>query len=95
MFYLQTGVHLQEVEIVIPVEQEFDRAGTDVASRFGGLKGDLPHLGTQLVVNSRRWRLFNELLVASLDRAFALAEVNDIAVRVGQHLHLDMTCSIY
>jgi hypothetical protein len=28
--------------------------------------------------------------VAALDRAVALAQVHDVAVRVGQHLHLDV-----
>jgi hypothetical protein len=35
-------------------------------------------------------RLLDELLVAPLDRALALAEVHDAAVRVGQHLDLDV-----
>ena len=38
----------------------------------------------------RRRRLLDELLVAALDRAVALAEVDDVAVRVGEHLHLDV-----
>ena len=31
-----------------------------------------------------------DLLVAALQAAFALAEVDDVAVRVGEHLHLDV-----
>ena len=45
---------------------------------------------THLVVDVRARRLLDQLLVAALDRAVALAEVDDIAVRVGEHLDLDV-----
>ena len=41
-------------------------------------------------VDDRRRRLLDDLLVAALQRALALAEVDDRAVRVGEHLHLDV-----
>jgi hypothetical protein len=41
-------------------------------------------------VEERRRRLLDHLLVAALDRALALAEVDDVAVLVGQHLDLDV-----
>ena len=44
----------------------------------------------QLGVDGGRGRLLDELLVAALDRAVALAEVDHVAVRVGEHLHLDV-----
>jgi hypothetical protein len=34
--------------------------------------------------------LLDHLLVAALERAVALEQVDDIAVRVAEHLHLDM-----
>ena len=37
-----------------------------------------------------RGRLLEELLVPPLNRAVALAEMNDVAVGVGEHLHLDV-----
>ena len=37
-----------------------------------------------------RGRLLDHLLVAALDRAFALAEIEDVAVLVAEHLDLDM-----
>jgi hypothetical protein len=37
-----------------------------------------------------RGRLLDDLLVAPLDRAFALAEIDRVAVAVGEHLDLDM-----
>ena len=35
-------------------------------------------------------RLLDQLLVAALDRAVALAEVDHVALGVGEHLHLDV-----
>jgi hypothetical protein len=37
-----------------------------------------------------RGRLLDDLLVAALDGAVALAEVDDVAVAVGEDLHLDV-----
>jgi hypothetical protein len=42
------------------------------------------------VVDRRGRRLLDELLVSPLDRAVALAEVDDVVVSVRQHLHLDV-----
>ena len=52
--------------------------------------GDLPDPLAQLGRDRRRGRLLDELLVAALDRAVALAEVDDVAVGVGEDLHLDV-----
>src|ERR1019366_9943237 len=38
----------------------------------------------------RRRRFLDELLVTTLDRAITLAQVHDVAVGVGEHLHLDV-----
>ena len=47
-----------------------------------------PHPGDAL--HQRRRRLLDDLLVAPLDRALALADGPHGAVRVGHHLHLDV-----
>src|SRR5690606_28468013 len=52
--------------------------------------GLLAHGLAGLLVEQRRWRLLDDFLVAALDRAFALAEMNDIAVLVPQHLNFDV-----
>ena len=50
----------------------------------------LPDLGSQLVVDRRRRGLLDQLLMTALDRAVAFAEVDDVAVLVGEHLDLDV-----
>ena len=60
-----------------------------VAHRSGRVHGDLTDPLARILGHSGR-RRFDELLVPALDRAVPLAEVHDGAVRVGEHLDLDM-----
>ena len=87
---LDPGVHLEEVVIPVGVEQAFDRPGRPVAGGPSRRDGDRSDSLAQRVVDGRRRRLLDELLMAALDRAVALAEVDDVAVSVCQHLNLDM-----
>ena len=90
MLDLDSGVHLQEEVLALAREQALDRARGAVADGAGRVHGDARRSGPELVVDRRRGRFLDELLVAALDRALALAEVDDGAVRVGEHLHLDV-----
>ena len=89
MLDLQTRVHLEE-EVALADEQALDRAGAAVADGARGLDGDRADALAQRGRDARPGRLLDELLVAPLDRAVALAEVDDVAVRVGEDLHLDV-----
>ena len=91
MLDLDPRVHLEEVVVPLAVEQPLDRARALVADGARGLHGDGPDPLAQLGRDRRRGRLLDELLVPPLDRAVALAEVNHIAVRICEHLHLDVT----
>ena len=51
---------------------------------------ELAHVRALLIRELGRGRDFNQLLVAALDRAVALEQVDDVAVLVAQHLHLDV-----
>jgi hypothetical protein len=88
---LQPGVHLQE-EVLTGRRQheELDGARAEVADLAGQAGGvvaqPVAHTGRQ--VGCRR--LLDQLLVAPLHGAVAVAEVYDVAVRVRQHLHLDV-----
>src|SRR3546814_18759421 len=48
------------------------------------------HAFTHRRRHERRRRFLDHLLVAALDRAFALAEIDDVAVLVAEHLDFDM-----
>src|SRR5690606_33251868 len=86
---LQPGVHLEEVELAVLVE-ELDGAGVDVAARPGDADGGLAHRLADLVGEPGGRALLDQLLVAALGRAVALADPHDVAVGVGEHLHLDV-----
>ena len=86
---LHARVHLEE-EVLAVLQQALDRAGRVVADGLGGVDGDLADLLAQLVVDQRGRRLLDQLLVAALDRAVALAEVDRVALLVGEHLDLDV-----
>ena len=87
---LHSRVHLEEVVGAVDVEQTLDRPRRSVADGPSCLDRDASDAPPQLVVDRRRRRLFDELLVPPLDRAIALSEVDDVAVRIGEYLHLDV-----
>ena len=54
------------------------------------LRSAIGDLGALLVVDGGRGRFFEQLLMAALDAAFALAQDFDVAVLVGQNLEFDV-----
>lgn len=87
---LDTGVHLDEDVVALAVEEELDGARVAVAD----LPGEPYGVGADPVAQGRvevrgRGQL-DDLLVAALHRTVALEEVDDVAVAVGEDLHLDV-----
>ena len=72
------------------LEQTLDRPGASVADRAGCLDRDGADPLAKLGPDGGRRRFLDELLVTPLDRAVPLAEMDDVAVRVREHLHLDV-----
>ena len=89
MLDLQPSVDLEEVEVAV-AEDELDRPGVDVTRRFRGADCRVAHGRANRRGEGRRGRLFHDLLVPALDRAFALAQVRRVAVAVADHLDLDV-----
>jgi hypothetical protein len=87
---LYARVHLEEVVRAVRVEKTLDRSRRPVADRTRGVDRDCTDPRTELRVDGWGRRLLDELLMASLDRAVALSEMHDVAVRVGEDLHLDV-----
>ena len=86
MLHLDPGVHLHEVEILLVVDEVFDRAAVLVADVPHEGLGGLGHALAQSGSEERRGRFLDDLLVAALHRAIALAEFLHVAVAVGHDL---------
>ncbi|MNI04246.1 hypothetical protein D3C73_571670 [compost metagenome] len=90
MFHLQAGVDLEEGDHAIGGKQKFHRAGAGVT----GFSADIARCGMDflaLFIGEERRRCFlDKFLVATLQRAVAGADHQNIAETVRQHLRLDM-----
>src|SRR5690606_4305541 len=86
---LQAGVHLDEEELAV-LPQELDGAGAQVADGGDGLVDRFTDLLAPLGRQGGRGGLFQHLLVTALQRAVAFAQVDDVAVAVGDDLDLDV-----
>ncbi len=92
MLDLEPRVHLDKVELAGGVRRgdEFDGAGAGIADRPRRRDRRLAHRPTPLLVEPGRRSLLDHLLMAALDRAVAVEDMDGIAVPVGEDLHLDM-----
>ena len=95
MFHLDSGIHFHEIIIAMFIDKEFNSARTDVVYGFGGSYCFFTHILTELRSNEHRRALFYYFLIAALNRTFAFAEVNYIAMFVAQYLELDMMRFFY
>ena len=93
MLHLNPGVHFEEKEVAVRGEQEFARPGTAISDRNACRHRGGTHAFAQRVIDRDRRRLFDQLLVPSLDRALALANVNRSLV-IGEDLNLDVTWAL-
>ena len=88
---LHARVHLEEVEAC-----PWRRRGTRTCPRRRSRRPwpprtpPRPSAPASSAVDAVRRRLLDHLLVSALDRALALEEVDDVAVRVAEHLDLDV-----
>ena len=87
---LEAGVGLEEVEVAGRVHQELERAGVGVLHGAGGIDHGGAEPPALLFGQRHRRRFFDQLLVAPLDRALALAQMDDVAVVVAEDLDLDV-----
>ena len=87
---LDPRVHLDEHVLTALVEQELHGARAGVTD----LAGERHRVGADLLpqrrIQVRRRRQLDDLLVAALHAAVALEQMDHVAVRVGQDLHLDV-----
>ena len=88
MLHLDARIHLEEEELLARgVDQEFHRAGAAIFESRREAHRGFVQARAQLRGQSGRRRLLDDLLVAALHGAVALAEMHHVAGAVAQHLH--------
>src|SRR5574343_1885246 len=85
MLALDAGIHLDEVELTVFV-QEFEGPGTTVADLAAGIGTKFANAADQTGRDMRCRRFFDHFLMTTLHGAVTLAQINRILVLVGQHL---------
>jgi len=88
---LDAGVHFEEVEFAVAVEQEFDGAGVRVMHGAREANGGFAHAVAQFLADAKGRRFFDDLLVAALDGAVAFTEMQNVAMCIAENLHFDVT----
>ncbi len=91
MFHLDARVDLDEVPRAgVGVHQELDRAGVVVAGGSGQGDGGIGQGGAGAGIEGDGGSDLDHFLMAALDRAIALVEMQDVAVPVAQDLDFDV-----
>ncbi len=95
MFDLQPGIHLHEIEAVGSqaigdIGDELHGSRTSVTHGLCGIHGGLAHGLAHLRRHARGRGFLDHFLMAALQRAVALKQMNDIALIVGEHLNFNM-----
>ena len=90
MFHLQTRIHFEEIEALVLPGDEFHCASGVVIHGFCQRDGLRAHFRACCLIKQRRRCFFDYFLIAALHRAFALAQMDDIAVLVAQHLNFNV-----
>lgn len=90
MFHLEAGVHFEEVEILVLVDQEFNGTSALVTASFSESNSLGSHLVTGLRVEEGRGSLLDNLLVTSLHGALTLGHVHVVSMLITKDLILDV-----
>ena len=94
VLYLQTRVELQEEVGVLLRVEVLDRAGTDISDGFGELHGRLLHFAPDGRLRSENGSLFDNFLMASLDRAVSAKYGDRFPMLVSEELHLEVSARV-
>ena len=90
VLYLDSRVHLYEIVVSVLVDEEFHCSCALVVDSLCDLDRVCTEFLAQLVRDAQGRRKFDDLLMASLDRAVTFTEMHDVAVVVTKDLHLNV-----
>ncbi len=90
VFDLKPCVHFEEVKILLPVHDEFNRARTGIVHRLGQSDGLFSHRAARGFVKEGAGSFLDHFLIAPLDRTFPLAQIDTVAMRIAQDLDFNV-----
>ena len=90
MLHLQTGIHFQEIKILVLADHEFHRARILVINGLGQRHGLFAHGLAGRFADEWRRCFFDDFLVTALNGALTLVEVDHVAESITQHLDFDV-----
>ena len=88
---LKPRVHFEKIKAPILRGDEFDRSGKIIMYGPGQSDRLFAHRVAGLLADEWRRCFLNDFLMAALDRTFALAKMNDVAVLIAEDLDFDVT----
>ena len=94
MLHLESGVDFEEGDHAVFADEELTRSGSVVAGLFHDRLARLIQRLFLLRGQEGCGRLFDELLMSSLQRAVACGHHDGVAVLVGEHLRFHVTRAI-
>ena len=87
---LDPGVDLDEIDVLFPVHQEFDRAGIAVSDMPRDGQGMIVQRLASLLTQPGAGRHLDHFLESPLDGAVPFEKVNQVSVVVAEHLDFDV-----
>ena len=90
MLNLNTRIDFDEIKTPTFVHKEFYGSGIYIINRFSNFQCVATKFLTFLLCQIERWCNFNNFLMATLNRAVPLVEVNQITVLVAKNLDFNM-----
>ena len=94
MFNLDARVDFDEVKITFLVDNKLNRPGVLVTHFDNQPLRRFTNRLARLLWKKRGWTLFNQLLMATLNRAIAFVQMARVAVQVRNHLNFNVTWTI-
>ena len=90
MFYLQTGIHLEEVEVLVFIHHKLQCPGTVISYFLTGFHSNLQHFLSRLFFHKRRRTFLYHFLVTALNGTFTFVKMDHIAIFISHDLNFDM-----
>src|SRR3712207_2469007 len=90
MLDLQARIDLDKVKITLSIAQEFCSSGVQIVYSINCSYCNLTNTISCFLINHRRRRHFNELLMTPLNRTFSFKQMPAVAMRITYKLKFNM-----